>query len=71
MLTKLPMRLWRRFNIWRATRIYARVIEMKTKGKMLAIEAEILAAKADRLIGRNAKPPMPLFDRLDDSEGGR
>lgn len=60
-LTKVPMRLWRRFQHWRAMRMYARVHAM-------ARESEALAAKADRLIGKNVKPPMPLFDRLD-SEG--
>ena len=56
------MLLWRRFQHWRAMRMYARVIE-------LAAEAEALTAKADRLIGKNVRAPMPLFDRLDD--GGR
>jgi len=55
-LIKAPMRLWREFQHWRAMRIYARVIAMGP-------EAEALTAKADRLIGKNVKPPMPLFDR--------
>lgn len=59
MLTKLPMRLWRRFQLWRADRIYARV-------RRMGYEAERLTAIADRLVGTNVKPPMPLFDRLDD-----
>lgn len=57
-LTKLPMRLWRHFQYWRAMRMYARV-------RRLLEEARLLTAKADRLIGTNVKPPMPLFDRMD------
>lgn len=60
-LTRLPMRLWRRFNHWRAMRIYSQVRRMPHR-------AAELTAKADRLIGKNVRPPMPLFDR-DDSEG--
>jgi len=54
-LIKAPMRLWRRFQLWRAMRIYTRVV-------LMGEEAIRLAAKADRLIGKNVKPPMPLFD---------
>jgi len=61
-LGKAPMNLWRRFQCWRAMRIYARV-------KRMPFLAEHLTAKADRLIGRNVRPPMPLFDGLDDREG--
>lgn len=57
-----PGELWRRFQKWRAMRIYARVRRMPA-------EAERLTQKADRLIGQNVRPPMPLFDRLD--EGAR
>lgn len=60
-LTRLPMRLWRRFNHWRAMRLYARVRRMPE-------QAAELTAMADRLIGKNVRPPMPLFDR-DYSEG--
>lgn len=59
--TKGPMRLWRRFQYWRGMRIYARIARM-------AVRARLLKAEADKLIGRNVRPPMPLFDR-DDSEG--
>lgn len=31
----------------------------------LPYEAQRLAKKADRLIGDNVKPPLPLFDRYD------
>ncbi len=57
-LIKAPMRLWRHFQRWRAMRIYVRVAAMPWKAKELT-------EKADRLIGANVKPPMPLFDRLD------
>ena len=59
--TKLPMRLWRRFNHWRAMRLYAQVRRMPHR-------AAELTAKADRLIGKNVRPPMPRFDG-DDREG--
>lgn len=59
-LITMPMRLWRRFNHWRAMRIYAQVRRMPHR-------AAALTAKADRLIGKNVRPPMPLFDR--DREG--
>lgn len=52
--------LLKRFNAWRARRIYRQIIAM-------AMEAERLKRKADRLIGDNVKPPMPtLFDNLDE-----
>jgi hypothetical protein len=57
----MPMRLWRRFQHWRAMRLYARVNAMPE-------EARRLTARADRMIGKNVKPPMPLFDWRD-SEG--
>jgi hypothetical protein len=57
-LTRLPMRLWRRFQHWRAMRIYRRVDRMH-------FEAQVLTYRADRLIAKHVKPPMPLFDRLD------
>lgn len=60
-LGKTPMRLFRKFQYWRAMRMYRRVVALHR-------EAEALVAEADRLIGQNVKPPMPLFDRLD-SEG--
>lgn len=54
--------LWRRFNAWRARRLYRRIVAM-------ALEAERMKRKADRLIGDNVKPPTPdLFDWRD-SEG--
>lgn len=61
-LGALPMRLWRRWQHWRAMRIYARV-------RWMAAEAERLTKKADRMIGQNVRPQMSLFDGLDD--GGK
>jgi hypothetical protein len=42
-------------------RIYARV-------RRMPYEAERLTAQADRLIGKNVRPPMPLFDQLDEGQ---
>ncbi len=54
--------LWRRFQIWRAMRKYARIIELRT-------EAEVLKIEADMLIRENSIPPAgPLFDRLNDDQ---
>ena len=50
-ITKLPHALWRRFQIWRANRMYAAI--------------PLLKIEADRLMRENAQPPMPLFDGLD------
>lgn len=55
---KAPMQLWRRFQKWRAMRMYKRVLWHES-------EAAWLKHRADQLIGRNIRPPMPLFDRLD------
>ena len=52
---KLPARLWKRFQYWRAMRMLSRVVWHKN-------EAARLYATANRLIGRNVLPPMPLFD---------
>lgn len=51
---KAPWRLWRRFQYWRGMRIYARI-------ERWAVKAQILRPKADKLIGKNVRPPMPLF----------
>jgi hypothetical protein len=56
------MRLWRRVQYWRAMRIYARAVR-------LAVKARWLTRKADRLIGKNVRPPMPLFDRYQEGKG--
>jgi hypothetical protein len=57
-LTTLPMRLWRRFNLWRALRIYARCNRQSER-------LRLRLAKADRLVRDNSLAPCPLFDRLD------
>ena len=57
-LIRMPHGLWRRFQYWRAMRMYARVVWHKR-------EAERLYAKANRLTGRNVAPPMPLFDMVE------
>jgi len=58
MLGKLPGLLWRRYQIWRAMRMYVRVIDLKT-------EAEMLKIKADMLITKHTQDPqqrLPLGD---------
>jgi len=52
---KLLTSLWRRFQYWRAMRMYARIARLRDEG-------ERLYAKANRLMGRNVQPPMTLFD---------
>ena len=52
--TRRLARLWKRFQHWRAMRIYARIPRMHAK-------AARLYAKANLLIGRNVRQPMPLF----------
>jgi hypothetical protein len=52
------MRLWHRFQIWRARRMYERV-------KRIEAEAAALLAKADLLVRRHAEDPqrrLPLGD---------
>lgn len=61
-LTTGPMRLWHRFHIWRAMRMYRRVA-------LILPEAEALKAKADALMRKHAEDPqapLPLFP--DDEE---
>lgn len=60
-LTRMLALQFRRFQHWRAMRMYARISRLKD-------EAEWLYEKANRLIGRNVQHPMPLFDR-DNQEG--
>lgn len=65
-LTRMPHRLWRRFQYWRGMRKLARVQRLKA-------EAEREFDEGCRLIGRNVKPPMPLWDAVEqrrrDAEG--
>jgi hypothetical protein len=53
-LGRMPMRLWHRFHVWRAKRMYARVKRME--GDALA-----LLAKADALMRRHAEDPQQRF----------
>lgn len=57
-LGKLPARLWRRFNIWRAKRLY-RLVERQPE------KTAALKARADALMRRHAEDPqrrLPLGD---------
>lgn len=57
-LGRAPVRLWHRFHIWRAKRMYARVIQMDR-------EAHELFEEATRLMRRHAEDPqarLPLGD---------
>lgn len=57
-LGQTPARLWRRFNIWRANRMYARV-------KAMPETAQRLKSRADQLMRRHAEDPqrrLPLGD---------
>ncbi len=56
---RLPHRLWRRFHIWRAKRMDARVIAMGS-------EARRLKAKADALMRKHAEDPQQRLDLGDD-----
>jgi hypothetical protein len=51
------MRLWRRFQIWRARLKYGRV-------RYHEIMAWKEKTEADELMRKHAQPPCPLFDRL-------
>lgn len=55
-------RQWKLFQYWRARRMYARVAWHRRRSLDLF-------DKANRLIARNIRAPMPLFDR--DDKGGR
>jgi hypothetical protein len=59
-ILKLPMRWWRRLQVWRGMRLL-RIAEWHVRRSMK------LRLKAVRLIGRNAQAPCPLFDN--DHEG--
>ena len=57
-LLKLPMRLWHRFHIWRAKRMYAQV-DQKDR------EAKAIFDRATSLMRRHAQAPqsrLPLGD---------
>ena len=48
---------WKRFQLWRAQRMYARIPKLKD-------EAQRLFHEANRLVRMHSRPPPPLFDRL-------
>lgn len=53
-----PIRLWHRFHVWRAKRMYARVERMDR-------EAQVIFEKANALTRRHAEDPqrrLPLGD---------
>lgn len=61
--TWAPIKLWHRFHVWRAMRMYSHIAH--THAAMLALKAH-----ADFLIRKHSIPPAgPLFDRL--NEEGR
>jgi hypothetical protein len=53
------MRLWHRFQIWRAMQLYRSVLRLEQ-------EAREAAAEADRLIVTHAEPPQPRLPLGDD-----
>ena len=53
-LGSLPVRLWHRFNIWRARRMYAEIVELHQR-------AEWLMTEADELTRRHAEDPQRRF----------
>ena len=58
-LGKMPARLWRRFRIWRAMRMYVRVIDLEVEARCLKIEADLLMRK-------HAEDPQQRLDLGDD-----
>lgn len=57
-LGRMPHRLWRRFQIWRAKRMYAQLARME-------LESQALFEKANALMRRHAEDPqarLPLGD---------
>jgi len=56
---KLPHALWRRFNIWRANRMYVRVARME-------MQSRALFEKANELMRRHAEDPQPRLPLGDD-----
>lgn len=53
------IKLWHRFHIWRAMRLYREVIAMEQT-------ARLLMAEADRLMTKHAEPPQPRLPLGDD-----
>lgn len=59
---KLPMRLWRKFQIWRGHSLMAEADRLIDAIATQIRQVRELRAKATKLIGDNAKPPNDLFD---------
>lgn len=53
-LGRLPVTLWHRFNVWRARRMYAEVVDLSQR-------AEWLMQEADELMRRHAESPQQAF----------
>jgi hypothetical protein len=59
---RLPMRWWRRFQVWRGLKTLGRA-DHRIRHGMAEIEVgRSLRTKAAKLIGKNAVPPNDLFD---------
>ncbi len=58
-LGRLPARLWHRFHVWRANRMYAQVIQMEQ-------DAREIFEEATRLIRKHAEDPQPRLPLGDD-----
>lgn len=57
-LFKAPMRLWHRFHVWRAMRLYRQVLRLES-------DAQWLTHRADELMMKHAEDPqrrLPLGD---------
>lgn len=57
-LGRVPVRLWHRFHVWRAKRMYRRVVQLEQEGLALFL-------KANELMKRHAEDPqrrLPLGD---------
>jgi len=60
---RLPMRLWRGFQVWRGNRKLAEANRLLEAGMHLIDVSVTVRNDAARLIGRNAQAPSDLFDR--------
>ena len=60
-LTRLPSSPWKRFQLRRAKRMYARIA-------LLELEAGELLLHANQLVRENSRPPMPLFEYGNDHD---
>lgn len=63
---KGPMRLWRRFQVWRGMRLLKRADQMLDAAGFMTARALELKREAARLIGKNTQAPSTLLDRAGD-----